>query len=195
MRLIKYVFLLLILMLFASTVFIATQKGTYEVERSIIIKSSQQAVFNYLADYRNWDQWVPWQDASTKTKYPQKTQGIGSYYMWSSDTGDGMVRTLYLRENDSIVQRVTNGNNKSVYYWSLKDTVGGTKITWRARGELAFMDKIDATLQGGAVTIVGNSFEKGLSKIDNNLDYEINSYNVALKGIVQKPAVSFLRQT
>ncbi len=197
MRIIKYVFLLLILALFAATVYVATQKGTYDVERSLFIKSPTPVVFNYIADLRNWEQWGAWSedDQGVIYNYPSNTSGIGSYFSWKSERGSGKIRTTYLSENDSIVHQVANDANQSRFYWKFKDSIGGTKITWKASGKLAFMDKIDATLQGGAASVFGNLFEKSLSNIDNNLGYEINTYNLALNGIVQREGVNYLKQT
>ena len=55
MKILKYIFLLILLAFFALTVFVATQKGDFNVTRSIIIKSPKSTVFNYVNDYRNWE--------------------------------------------------------------------------------------------------------------------------------------------
>ena len=54
MQILKYLFLLLLLSLVATTIFVATQKGEFQLERSKIINAPKTAVFNYVNDYQNW---------------------------------------------------------------------------------------------------------------------------------------------
>ena len=53
MKILKYLFLLLLLSLVALTVFVATQKGIFSVERSKVINSPKATVYNYVNDFRN----------------------------------------------------------------------------------------------------------------------------------------------
>ena len=85
MRILKYIFLLLLLAFIALAVFVATQKGEYEIVRSKIIKSPKSTVYNYVNDYRNWENWVASKenDPEMSFTYPEKTTGIGGSYYWS----------------------------------------------------------------------------------------------------------------
>lgn len=196
MRIIKYVFFLIILGLVAATIFIATQKGNYSVERSRFIKSPRNTVYNYLSDYGNYDQWGFWTDDSPDAviKISEGT-GKGSFYSWKTPDQKGRIQTMFVREGDSITQKVDLNGNESMFYWKLKDSVGGTKVIWRATGRLGFMEKIDATLMGGINYILGNQFESSLVNLDNNLDFEINTFKIDLNGVVQIPAAIFLKHT
>ena len=48
MKIIKYVFLLLLLGAIAVTVFIATQEGKYDIKEERLIKVPQTVLFNYI---------------------------------------------------------------------------------------------------------------------------------------------------
>ncbi len=197
MRILKYVFLLLFLGIIALTVFVATQKGDYTVKRSIFIKSPPSTVFTYLNDFKNWDQWGFWkeEDPGAKFMVSANSSGAGSSYQWNSGKADGEIRTLFVLENDSISQLTNFDGNVGTYNWKLKDSAGGTKVTWYSKGKLRFMSKIQSAFKGGIDGVVGTNFEKSLANLDSNLDFEINTFNVALNGIVQKPAVKYLSQT
>jgi hypothetical protein len=54
MRILKYIFLLLLLALVGTTVYVATQKGDFKVTKSSIIKTPRSTVFNYVNDYKNF---------------------------------------------------------------------------------------------------------------------------------------------
>ena len=58
MKILKYIFLLLLLSLISFSVFIATQKGNFSIEKSKIIHSSKSNVFNYVNDAENWQDFM-----------------------------------------------------------------------------------------------------------------------------------------
>ena len=80
MRILKYLFLLLLLSLVALSIFVATQKGDFTVERSQIINSPKSTVFNFVNDYRNWEDFSSWivEDPEMQITYPKKTIGSGA---------------------------------------------------------------------------------------------------------------------
>ena len=57
MRIVKYLFLLFLLSLVALSIFIATQKGEFRVEKSMIINSQKSTAFSYANELKNWEDW------------------------------------------------------------------------------------------------------------------------------------------
>lgn len=197
MRILKYIFLLLLLCLVALSIFIATQKGEFTIERSKIINSPKSAVFNYVNDYRNWADFGAWttEDPEIKVDYPAITIGKDASYSWQGNEGAGKIQTLFVKENDSIVQKMDfNGTSASIF-WSFKDTVGGTKVIWRSKGKMSFLTKIYTTLNGGVDNVIGTMYEKSLANLDKALDYEINTFSIKINGLVKKPKTFYLAQT
>lgn len=197
MRILKYIFLLLLLALVAVTVFVATQKGTYSIVRSRVIKSPRPVVFNYINDYRNWENFGSWakEDADMKFNYPVLTSGKGASYSWESSNGEGLMRTTYVKDNDSIFQKMTFNGSPSEVSWKFKDTIGGTKVTWRSRGRMNFMYKVYSVTKGGIDKLLGAMYEQSLANLDKTLDYEIRTFTIAENGIVVKSGSMYLKQT
>ena len=197
MRILKYLFLLLLLSLVALSIFIATQKGEFTVERSKVINSPKSAVFNYVNDYKNWEDFGSWaiENPETKITYPQNTIGLGGSYSWEDKNGNGDMKTTFVKENDSIAQKMNYNGTTSDVFWSFKDTVGGTKVTWRTKGKMSFLFKIYTAFNGGAEKFIGTMYEKSLVNLDKTLDYEINTYAVKVDGLVKKPETFYLHQT
>ena len=197
MRILKYLFLLLLLSLVAMSIFIATQKGDFTVERSRIINSPKSSVFNYVNDYRNWADFSSWssEDPEMKIVYPQNTIGKGASYSWEGKEGNGEMHTLYVKENDSISQKMDYNGTSSDVFWSFKDTTGGTKVTLKTKGQMSFLFKIYTALNGGAEKVIGAIYEKSLVNLDKALDYEINTYSIKENGLVKKPQSFYLCQT
>ena len=197
MRILKYIFLLLLLALFAATVFVATQKGNFDVMRTAIIKSPKSIIYNYVNDYRNWETFGSWKKEDPKMVfyYPKNTVGKGGSYSWKGTEGDGTMKTIALIENQSIHQQMNFNGSVSQVYWTFKDTTGGTKVSWRSKGNMGFAFKIYSVFQGGADKIIGNLYEKSLANLDETLDYELNTYNINVNGVVQKTGCFYMKQT
>ena len=197
MRILKYIFLLLLLSVVALSIFIATQKGDFKVERSKVINSPKEVVFNYVNDLKNWSDFDSWtlSDPETSYNYPANTVGRGGSCSWESKDGDGKIATLYVKANDSIAQKMNFNGSDSKVSWKFKDTIGGTKVTWSTEGKMSFTMKIYAALNGGINRVIGSLYEKSLSNLDKALDYEVNTFNVKVDGVVQKPMMYYLSQT
>ena len=196
MRIFKYIFLLILLALFATSVFIATQKGNFEIERSKVIKSPRAMVFNYVNDYRNWENFGSWKtdDQQMQFIYPANTAGKGGGYSWKGSDGDGNMKTVSVVENESIRQKMDYNGSFSEVNWTFKDTVGGTKVTWKSKGDMSFGFKIYTIFKGGAEKVIGGTYERSLANLDKSLNYELNTYNIKVNGLVKKLGAFYLQQ-
>lgn len=197
MRILKYLFLLLLLSLVALSIFVATQKGEFNVERSRVINSPKSAVFNYVNETKNWGDWNSWavEDSLIEVTHSKNTLGKGSLCSWEGKASSGNLKTLYIKVNDSIFQTMNFNGNSSEVFMSFKDTLKGTKVTWKAMGKMSFMYKILNTFNGGAQKVIGLMFEKSLTNLDRKLDYEINTYSIKVNGLSNKLENFYLEQT
>lgn len=197
MRILKYIFLLLLLSLVALSIFVATQKGQFEVERTKVINSPKSSVFSYVNDLNNWGEWnsLAVEDSLINITLSKKTIGKGSLCTWEGNKGDGDILTLNLIENASITYKMHLNGNSADAVISFKDTIGGTKISWKAKGKMNFINKLLNSFNGGAEKTFGILFEKSLSNLDKNLNYEINTYSIKVDGLTNRPEVFYLAQT
>lgn len=197
MRIIKYLFLLFLLSLVAFTIYIATQKGNFNVESSKIINSPKANVFNYVNDYKNWPKFSTWISSDTvmKKTFSPSTIGKGSSFTWEGINNTGTIQTLYTKDNDSIVQKMEFNNTSSNVYWSFKDTIGGTKVTWKSVGKMDFILKINSFFSGGKQNSLSKIYDKCLANLDKKLDFENNTYAIKINGIVKKLETFYLRQS
>ncbi|OYU79110.1 MAG: transcriptional regulator [Flavobacterium sp. BFFFF1] len=187
MRILKYIFLLILLATIAITVYVATQKSEFEITRSVVINVPRTVVYNYVNDYKNWEDWGSWKegDADMKFIYAENTVGQGASYSWDGSS-DGKMTTLFARQNDSIVQKAVVSDHNYDSFITFKDTVGGTKVTWKAKGSVDFMTKVNATFSGGADRLMGDLFEQSLYNLNKTITKEINTFDIKVNGIVQQ---------
>lgn len=197
MRIIKYLFLLFLLSLVSLTIYIATQKGNFTVKSSKVINSPKATVFGYVNDYKNWQKFSSWiaSDKDIKLSYSPTTTGNGSTLTWEGINDIGNIQTLYTKGNDSIVQKMEYNGTSSDVFWSFKDTIGGTKVTWKSVGKMDFMLKVNSFLTGGTQNTLSKVYDKCLVNLDKTLDFENTTFSVKINGIVKKLETFYLRQS
>jgi effector-binding domain-containing protein len=198
MKILKYLFLLLLLSLVALTVFVATQKGIFSVERSKVINSPKATVYNYINDFRNYEDFESWtaEDPSIKMTFPSKTVGNGASYYWAGEDGKGNAITLKTKDGESIDQKMKYNGTEADINWTFKDTLAGkTKVTWKASGTMSFLFKVYTALNGGSDKVIGTIYEKSLANIDKSLDYETKTFSVDVNGVVKKIETPYIKQT
>ena len=188
MRILKYLLLLILLFSFGMSVFLATQKGSYDVKRSRIINSPRATLYNYINDYKNWEYFYNPTENMTKTTFilSKKTAGIGANFSWQNNDDLGSFTTTQLLENQKIIQQSAINNSISEIHWTFKDTLGKTKVTYRAKGEMPFLYKIKTFLNGGSDIELGKFYEKNLIALDKSLHQELNNYDIVINGQVTK---------
>lgn len=197
MRILKYLFLLLLLSLVASSIFIATQKGNFTVEKSKIINSPKSVVYNYVNDTKNFVDWnsIAKEDSLLVITPGKKSVGLGSFLTWNGAEESGNLKTTHVKANDSISQNFNFNDNSATMVMHFKDTLGKTKVTWKATGEMDFLYKITNSFNGGAAKALGLIFEKSLVHLNKKLDNEMNTFTTKVDGLVNKTEVFYLAQT
>ncbi|MDW8853051.1 SRPBCC family protein [Flavobacterium sp. MMLR14_040] len=198
MKILKYLFLLSLLTLVALTVFVATQKGIFSIERSKVINSPRATVYNYVNDFRNYEDFESWslEDPSMRMTFPNKTIGNGASYSWEGAEGIGSAITLKTKDGESIQQKMKFDGTEADVNWTFKDTLAGkTVVTWKAKGTMSFLFKVYTALNGGSDNVIGTIYEKSLANIDKNLDYETKTFTVKVNGVVKKTETPYIKQT
>jgi len=188
MKALKYIFLLLLLIIVAGAIYLATLDGKYDVQRSKIIKAPIEVVYNEVNDYKTWSSWSPWlwKDPTTELTYGESTSGKGASYSWNSnnkDVGAGSMETLESITNKSIDQKILftkPWESESNIYWSFEPAEGGgTEVTWGMKGEMPFMARYMAAKMD---EYVGADYESGLSKLDSVVQAKMKKYSVIVNG-------------
>ena len=197
MRILKYIFLLLLLSLVALSIFVATQKGEFTIEKSKIINSPKSTIYSYVNDPKNWKEWNSWavEDSLLYVNFTQDTINKVFSINWDGKDNTGDIETIKQNPNENITQKMNFNGNSAELSLNLKDTLKGTKIIWKANVKLGFVNKVIATLSGNIQDEISTMFEKSLINLDRRLDYEINHYDIKITGVSVKPQCFYLEQT
>jgi hypothetical protein len=80
------VILILAVAIAALLAIIALQPSAFHIARSATIPATAPAVFAQINDFRNWQNWSPWEgiDSSLKRIYEGPTSGTGAGYAWAA---------------------------------------------------------------------------------------------------------------
>lgn len=187
MRFLKYLLLLILVVLVAASIYLASLDGAYDVKRSRLIKADPEVVFNDLNDYRNWADWGPWyeEDSTIAVTYSDNTVGKGASYSWTSKDGEGEMRTLltqpYERIDSEILFKTPFGDMASDIYWILKEADDGTELTWGMKGEMPFLTRFMAS---NIEEQMGPMEERGLELFDENLQRKLKVHSIEGQGVV-----------
>ena len=196
MKIAKYIFLLIVLVAIALTVYVATLKGDYLVERSKTVPVSKKIIYDYVNNYKNWEDWdfITDKGSNIQYTYSDTTAGNGAYISWKNNTEEGRLETIFAKEADSLAQKKTVSGETSFQYWSFKDTDQGTKITWYTKGELGFVAKFKNLLEGGTQKSVGKDYDKSLAGLTKIILEQINTFDIKVEGITNRNGGFYLQQ-
>lgn len=188
MKILKYAFILLLIVIIAISIFAAIQPSQFDVQRSRVIEVPQSVVYNNVIDYKNWHEWGAWQeqDPTLTYTYPEKTSGIGGSYSWDGKDGKGSMETISADAFKNIEQEIKfEGFEPSEVYWNFENVNNSTKVTWGMKGDQNFMLKLLTLVTGSMDEMVGPMYERGLEKLDSLLVKRANNYNIEVNGVTQ----------
>ena len=197
MRLIKYFFLLSLLAFIGFSVHILTQKSDFEVEVTEVIKTNRASVFEFVNDYKNWESFGSWMTKNSEIKfnYEKNSIGLGASCTFDNGSDEGSIKTCWLKENDSLSQKINFNNSSGTISWKLKDTLGGTKVTIYTKGRLDTFSKISSFFDGGVNQLLTAVYKKSLQNLDKTLQYEMNSFSIKVNGVAHIKAGFCLKKT
>jgi len=187
MKLLKYLFFLILILIIGGSIYLATLNGSYDIKQTKIIKAPVEVVFNEINDYKNWQHWSPWleMDSTIVATYPEITSGVNASYSWTGKEGGGSMKTISLIPNKEIIQQIDFGTGSTPeVYWNLKKVDNGTEVTWGIRGKNTFTEKAYWLTQGGIEKNIKPMYIRGLDLLDTYITKEMEKHSIVSKGIV-----------
>ena len=195
MRILKYLFLLFLLLSLAFVVFVATMPSTYTVRKSKNINASKEQIYSFTKDFKNWKYFNPWVnlDNDFSEKFLIKSKDSLPLYRWNQNGNNG---TIFQEEvfKDSIKYLLAVDGDKQNATISFKPIKKSTNITWKITGYLSFKEKMLSVLYGGSQIYMGKYLENGLENLNNYLVNELNSFKITVNGFTTKKATNFIQQ-
>lgn len=196
MRILKYIFLLFLLVFVALCVYVFTQESTYSVSEKLTIQLPKNTLFNYVNDYKNWKEFNEGllKDSTTKIEFSKVSIGVGAHMNWNNENSYGSIKTIFSIQNDSIAQKADWRGNKLKSYWVFKETSKGTEVTWNISGELDFKDQLYKIFSKGVDQEIQSTLKASLENLNQLLTKELTNYNITVEGVQTVNEVFYLQQ-
>lgn len=159
------------------------------VERSIVIGTPAEIIFNQINNLQHWEKWSPWHkiDPQIQFIYEGPESGIGAKSSWSSKErriGKGSlvitesVPYKYIKTHINFMEKgIASGTYK------LEEVAQGTKLTWSMDSDMG-MNPVGKYLSLLMDNMIGPAFERGLNNIKQlaeNMHEAITQKSIANK--------------
>ena len=170
MRLIKRIFVTLIVIILVIVGVSYLLPGKAEVSRSISIDAPTSAIFPYVNSMQETEKWSPWllHDPETKLTYSGPEAGVGNTLYWSSDheqVGTGTQEIVESVENQSVKTSLDFGPmGTASASFVLQPEGDQTQITWEFASNLG-MNPMMRWMGLMMDNWVGGDYERGLENL------------------------------
>lgn len=203
MKILKYLFFLLLIAIIAGAIYVATKDGEYHIQETKVINAPNEMVFQEVNEFKKWKNWDPWSAEADDIiiKYGTKTSGDSAVYIWKSETvGDGNIKTVSAKPFSEIEQELkfenTFGESTGKAYWEFNEVEEGTELTWGLKGNQSFMEKLAFTFQDKSISeMMRPKFQTGLNRLEQVVLNKMEKYTINVDGIIQHGGGYFMYTT
>lgn len=191
MKILKYLFFLLLIVIIAGAIYIATKDGEYHVEETTIVNAPLPVVFNEVNNYYNWETWGPWSNETDDliVDFNPVTHGEGGGFSWKSENlGDGSIITRKVLIDNLIEQDVVHNpsfaESKGNMYWNFEKVEEGTKVTLGMSGSQSFREKLAFAFKDISIgELLKPRFKKTLENLNSSLINKMSVYSINVDGV------------
>lgn len=171
MKILKYLLYLVGVLLLIAVMLGIFGPKSYDVHRTAIVAGTPEQVWPYVSNLKNMALWSPWaeKDTAMVVEYTGTDGEVGSTSSWTGnkEVGKGSQTISKLEPNtlaESTLHFMEPMSGEATAYVMLKDTTGGTFVTWGLKGENGFVGRIFGSLMN-MDKMMAPDFERGLSKL------------------------------
>lgn len=189
MKIFKYLFFLILIVIIGFVIYVATLNGSFQVEETQVIEAPVELLFDEVNDYKTREDWSPWiaENPNMIISYTQKTSGEEAGYSWKTDHSNGSISTVKVIPGKSIVQKMnfdtSYGKSTAEINWSFKETKKGTEITWSIKGERDFLSKAyQLTQDSTAAQLIRPRLKAGLKNLAEKVKKIMEKYEISVNG-------------
>jgi Polyketide cyclase / dehydrase and lipid transport len=143
---------------------------TFRIERTAVINAPPETIHEYLADFRKWGGWSPWEalDPDMVRTYKGPGEGVGAGYAWEgrkAGSGNMLITQSDPQTGISLDLNFTKpfkANNQTDI--TLTKEGDNTRVNWAMYGPHPYLHRLMSVVFS-MDKMVGKDFEKGLAKL------------------------------
>lgn len=200
MKAFKYIAFLLLIAIIGTSIYISVQPNSFEVSRTRTIKAPAAVIYNNVIDFKNWQDWMVWLEATqvSSTTFTNQTEGMGGHFSWVDKTGSNTINTTEAVTNDYIQQEMVSEKlPPSEIEWHFKQKPNGdTDVTWKLSAKnLPFGFKAKTILNGGINKQIGTDYEQSLATLERVIIADMAKYSITVNGTTNHSGSYYLYNT
>lgn len=153
--------------------FAATKPDTFQVQRSITMKTAPEKAFALINDFHQWESWSPWEkmDLTMKKKHSGTESGKGAIYEWEGNdkVGKGRMEITHVSAPNEVhiqLDFIKPFECKNEVDFTLSGQGDTTNVTWNMHGPSPYFSKLMQVFMS-MDSMVGKDFETGLANLKN----------------------------
>lgn len=142
----------------------------FEMSRSTTINAPADRVHSLLNDFREWQQWSPWEglDPDLKRTFTGPATGVGSHYAWAGNkkAGEGTMEITESTPSSVAIdlEFLKPFKASNVTAFDLTEAGSGTtRVNWTMTGTRGVMMGLMGKLFFDKA--IGKDFDKGLAQL------------------------------
>ncbi len=174
MKILKNIFIVLIVLIAIFLIVALFLPSSVRVQRSIEVNNSANVVYNYVADFNNFNKWSPWHEIepTAQTSVEGTSGTVGHKYSWKgTETGEGSFTITELILDKAVKSQldfIKPWEAVAKNDWIFESTGSATKVTWYYEGPADY----PIGRYFGLMTddMIGPQYESGLTKLKANVE-------------------------
>ncbi|MGJ8684432.1 MAG: SRPBCC family protein [Nonlabens sp.] len=190
MKVLKYLFLLILITFIGGAVFFSLKDGSYSITEKKTIQAHPSVVYEQLADFKNWQNWNPWSSSPDVTNtLGEQTTGIDGNYSFTDEYGNGSMTFTELNPDKSIQAQMNYHtsltNSESIVSMTLNPVENGTEVVWNIKGEDGLKNKVMNFIFGlDLENEIRPMYQKGLANLEEYVSASMKKYEISNPGLV-----------
>lgn len=193
MKALKIIIIVLVVIVGAYSIWMATIDPEYHVKREAVIDAEPSAVYATVSDFTTWKNWSKWHkmDPDMEVTYGDKSAGEGATYSWKGEKAGAGTQTITAAvPNKSMETHIAfEGMGESDGYWKFEPTEDGkTRVIWGFTGESPFFFRV---MNLGMDKMVGRDFEEGLTNLKSIVESQPKAPKVEIKEVNMEPVTYY----
>jgi len=149
----------------------SSQPDSFRMERSRLINAPADRLFGLVNDFRQWQQWSPWEklDPAMQRTFTGPASGAGSSYAWAGNrkAGEGRMVIRESQPSDRVaidLHFLKPFKASNLTEFTFTPEASGTRVTWTMSGANTAVTRA-MSLVASMDKMVGKDFERGLANL------------------------------
>ena len=192
MKIFKYIFLLFLVAIIGTSLYVATLDGNFKYTLSQKTKAPGSMSFKQIQNFENWENFVSDSTGSPIVLKPKEnirsTDSIAQFSNFNEISGE--IKTIEKQPFSKIKQRMNLNKERNEAEinldWTIQEIESQTQIQLTLSGKRSFLAKLFGIWRTPSLDkIIADNFDLSLKNLDEYLIREMEKTSISIEGVTQ----------